>query len=89
MTDLHEPELLLARQFLRETVQVFHEVALPSDRAVDERAFERLGLTDAAIGCAARELSCAVLTDDLDLYLDLSRSHTAVYNFSHLRTQGL
>ena len=89
LTDLHQPELLLARRALKEMVKVCHEVPLPSGQAMEERVYERLGLTDAAIACAAREHNCAVLTDYLDLYLNLSRNQTPVYNFTHLRTQHL
>ena len=85
LTDLPGPELLLARRVLRDTIKVYHEVPLPSDKAVEEQSFERLGLTDAAIACAAREHNCAVLTDDLNLYLSLSKDQTEVYNFAHMR----
>ena len=43
---------------------------------------------DAAIACAAREHGCAVLTDDLDLFLSLSGSETEAYSFAHLRAQA-
>lgn len=67
LTDLEGIERLRARQILQETISVLTEVAVPSAKAVLEPAFSLLGLTDASILTAAREQSCAVLTDDLDL----------------------
>jgi len=45
----------------------------------------KLGLVDAAIGAVARAHGCTVLTDDLDLYLFLSRDGVKVINFTHER----
>jgi predicted nucleic acid-binding protein len=89
LTDLAGQERLLARRILKQTVDVFDEEILASRKAANHPAFERLGLTDAAIACAALELNCAVLTDDLDLYLHVSATSLTVYNFTHLRTRDL
>ena len=78
-------------QVLKQTMALLVEPHLPSLRASEEDVYGRLGLTDAAISSAARELGCAVLTDDLDLYLVLSRRHAEVINFTHQKAlaQGL
>jgi rRNA-processing protein FCF1 len=63
------------------------EVEMPSIRAAEDPLYNDLGLADAAIGAAARTHKCTVLTDDLDLYVRLSRDHVRVINFAHLRAQ--
>jgi len=50
--------------------------------------YEDLGLVDAAIAALARDHNCAVLTDDLDLYLSLSRDNIKAHNFTHLRERA-
>ncbi len=47
--------------------------------------YKELGLADAAIGAVAKTCGCAVLTDDLDLYLRLSRDGVEALNFAHLQ----
>ena len=85
LTDLPGPEKIRARLVLKDTISPLHEADIPSARAAEERIFEGLGLVDAAIGAAAREHNCSVLTDDFDLYHRLSRDHIYVFNFTHLR----
>jgi len=77
-----------ARAILAAGLNVWNESYIQSASASKEPDFNRLGLTDAAILiCATRETE--VLTDDLDLYLSLSRKRIPVTNFTHLRTAGL
>jgi rRNA-processing protein FCF1 len=64
------------------------EVSISSVESVEEPSFCSLGLVDAAIAAVAREHRCAVLTDDLDLYLRLQRDDVEVINFTHLRAQA-
>jgi rRNA-processing protein FCF1 len=85
LTDLSGTERLQARQMLKETVALLREPELASIRAAEGASYESLGLVDAAISALAREQKCAVLTDDLDLYLSLSREGIVVLNFTHLR----
>lgn len=88
LTDLRGRELLQARALLKSTVSLLREPHVPSVRATEERCFERLGITDAAIFVTAEEHGCTVLTDDLDLYLALSQSTLPVINFTHLRERS-
>jgi predicted nucleic acid-binding protein len=88
LTDLPGPERLRARLVLKETISLLSETELPSARAAEDRLYERLGLVDAAIGAVARKHDCAVLTDDLDLYLQLSRDRLKVLNFTHVRARA-
>jgi predicted nucleic acid-binding protein len=85
LTDLSGPERLQARRVLKETISLLNEAQMPSALAAEHRAYERLGLVDAAIVTLARNHRCVVLTDDLDLYLSLSREELNVINFAHLR----
>jgi len=63
-------------------------VNISTVQAVQEPSYWSLGLVDAAIVSVAREHSCAVLTDDLDLYLRLQRDGVVAINFTHLRAQA-
>jgi hypothetical protein len=66
-------------------VPTFVEEFASSNMTVKRPLFLRLGLTDAAIeGVTARPLT--VLTDDLDLYVALSRTSIRAFNFNHIRT---
>jgi hypothetical protein len=85
LTDLPGVEGLQARHVLKQTIFLLNEVGMPSTRATGHRLYEGLGLVDAAIAAVARDHNCAVLTDDLDLYLSLSRENVNVFNFTHLR----
>jgi len=85
LTALKGPELLKARQVLKKTVATFREPVMASIRAADAKEYQNLGLVDAAIATVARENECAVLTDDLDLYLALSINGIEVFNFTHLQ----
>jgi len=50
-------------------LSILEEPEMPSARAVQSRPYENQGLADAAIATVALEHKCAVLTDDLDLYI--------------------
>jgi predicted nucleic acid-binding protein len=88
LTDLPGPERLRARLVLKETIFVLTEAEMPSTQAAEDRLYQGLGLVDAAIGAVARAHHCAVLTDDLDLYLRLSLDNVNVFNFTHVRAQA-
>lgn len=60
------------------------EQYVASSQACQQAEFTRLGLADSTILDRAGTVSC-VLTDDLDLYLGLSRHGHRVVNFNHLR----
>ena len=85
LTDLTGPERLQARQVLKATLAILMEPEMASIRAAERAPYESLGLVDAAIAALSRKHGCAVLTDDLDLYLALSREGIVVLNFTHLR----
>lgn len=85
LTDLSGSERLQARYVLKEALSVLNEAEMPSTRAAADLLYQGHGLVDAAIGAVASDYHCAVLTDDLDLYLSLSRDKVKVLNFTHLR----
>ena len=89
LTDLPGAERLQVRRVLKETISLLNEVEMASTRAAEDPLYQGLGLVDAAIGAVARAHNCAVLTDDLDLYLGLGRDNMEVYNFTHLRARAL
>ena len=87
LTDLPGAEGSNARRVLRETISLLSEVGISSARAAEDRLYNRLGLVDAAISAVARAHDCVVLTDDFDLYLQLTYDKVAVLNFAHLRAR--
>jgi len=82
LTDLAGAEKALSRSVLKETISLLDEVQIPSTRAAEDRLYWNLGLTDAAIGGVARTHNCNVLTDGLDLYLELTPDRINVWNFT-------
>jgi len=86
LTDLSGAERFLARHVLKEMLSILQEPEMPSARAV-KSPYENHGLADAAIATVALEHKCAVLTDDLDLYIALTREGISAINFNHLRAQ--
>jgi len=88
LTDLTGLERHQARHLQKELLTDLREPAMASSQAAESFHYERLGLVDAAIATLARENACAVLTDDLDLYLALSRDGLDVHNFTHLKAQA-
>jgi uncharacterized protein YacL len=87
LTDLSGPERSRARGVLRKTISILNEVEVRSAQAADDALYEKLGLVDAGIGTVARNRHCAVLTDDLDLYLFLGSQNVDVIDFTHLRAR--
>lgn len=89
LTDLGGAERLQVRHVLKETIAILTEIMMPSSEAALEPTFLTLGLVDASIAAVARQHQCAVLTDDLDLFLQLQRDGRTVYNFTHLRARQM
>ncbi len=87
LTDMSGPERLLARHVLKEMLSILQEPEMPSARAARSNRYESHGLADAAIATIALEHKCAVLTDDLDLYIALAREGISAINFNHVRAQ--
>jgi len=88
LTDLPGNERKSARDVLKAAISTMKETEMPSARAAEDQLYQRLGLVDAAIASVTRAHNCAVLTDDLDLYLLLSRDNVNVLNFTHLRARA-
>lgn len=90
LTDMPGLDRERARRVLKELLhaEMVQEPVLPSARASEHPVYDRLGIVDAAIATLASERKCAVLTDDMDLYLALSSVGIPVDNFSHLRAQS-
>jgi predicted nucleic acid-binding protein len=88
LTDLSGAERSQARVVLKATISLLNEAEMPSARATEDRLYPKLGLADAAIGAVARANHCAVLTDDLDLFLLLSHDKVNAVNFAHLRERA-
>jgi hypothetical protein len=68
-------------------LQVLDERYVESSSAAKSPCFQRLGLTDAAIVALCGE-GLLLLTDDLDLYLEVGRAGGRAFNFNHLRTSA-
>ena len=88
LTDLGGIERLRVRHVLKQSISLLREVQVASKLATEDPYYPDLGLVDAAIGAVARTQQCAVLTDDLDLYLRLSHDQVQVVNFTHLRARA-
>lgn len=83
-----EPDRRSCFASFREHLPVLHEISHPAvSIAKDIDAFERLGITDAAIPAAAAQ-KFLVLTDDLPLYKTLCNSGVEAINFNHIRLSG-
>jgi hypothetical protein len=57
----------------------------PAAQVVADRVFPRLGFTDSGIVRAANDRETTVMTDDVQLYLELLARERAAVNFNHLR----
>ncbi|MBZ5606680.1 MAG: hypothetical protein LAP38_00360 [Acidobacteriia bacterium] len=88
LTDLNGPERIRARDVQRQMLTILTEPEMASARAAGNLNYQALGLVDAAIASVAQEYQCAVLTDDLDLYLALQREGIDAYNFTHVQAQA-
>ena len=85
LTDLKGPELEIAREILHNVISLMEELPIPSIDACASSYYRRLGLTDAAIGLAAKQRGCSVVTNDSGLYLALSEEGASVLKFDDLR----
>lgn len=85
LTDLKGPELDIARAVLRNAIRLAEELPIASIEACASENYRRLGLTDAAIGLAARFKGCSVLTNDSKLYVALLEDGASVLRFDDLR----
>src|SRR5262249_2597809 len=85
LTDLKGPELEIAREILHQAISLMEELPIASLEACASAHYRRLGLTDAAIGLAARQRGCSVVTDDSDLYVALLEEGASVLKFDDLR----
>ena len=81
-----EPERSRLFQRLRSIVQDSREVVVASAVATNNRAFERLGLTDAAL-LEVATADTPLLTVDFDLYIQaaLTKGEDTVVNFINYR----
>ena len=87
LTDLKGPGLEIAKDILHNWILLVQELPISSLDACASPYYQRLGLTDAALGVAAKQLGCSVVTSDSDLYVALSEEGTPVVKFDHLREQ--
>jgi len=85
LSSLQEPELSRLRTLFKETTEHTLELYDESRHVMSDRAFNRLGLADAAIATVCRR-SLLVLTDDLELYHALTIRGVDAINFNHIRT---
>ena len=72
---------------LQALVSTLREEYVPSAEGVAIPEFLRLGLADCGTLCCAGSVS-SVLTDDFDLYMELSRAGRDVTNFNHIRPEA-
>ncbi len=87
LTDLTGRERTQARQIMKSLLGILQEPVMASLQAAQSTSYIGHGLVDAAIVSLAADNECTVLTDDLDLYLALSREGVAVLNFAHLQAR--
>ena len=85
LTDMKGQEKVIAREMLHRVIAITEELHIPSVEVCASSYYCRLGLTDAAIGLAARKCGCSVLTNDSDLYIALMEEGASVLRFDHLR----
>jgi rRNA-processing protein FCF1 len=77
-------ERALCRLIFKAMIQAMDERYDESGLVVEDSAFIRLGLADAAIAMASRH-NFLVLTDDLDLHRALTQRGADALNFDHVR----
>jgi hypothetical protein len=87
LTDLTGLERMRALQTLKSLLTILKEPVMASLQAAQNKSYGAHGLVDAAIASLASDTKCTVLTDDLDLYLALSREGIEVLNFTHLQAR--
>jgi hypothetical protein len=81
---LGEPARSEAFAYWKTEVEVLEERYIPSTQATSSLLFEKLGLTDSAIGLVA-QAGCLILTEDFPLAQRLSSMGFDVLNFNHVR----
>ncbi len=86
LTSLSGHEFASCRALMKDFVEVTEELFELSRVVVQDHAFPRLGLTDAAI--AKLGTNVLVVTDDFDLYRALPARGIDTINFSHMRSVG-
>src|SRR5437868_2627756 len=84
LSGIAEPARSHIADTFRQTMGSMDERFVQSTRAVEQREFPRLWLTDAAVLTELAN-SHVLLTADLDLYLAASQRGHAAINFNHLR----
>jgi rRNA-processing protein FCF1 len=82
--DLKGRERSRALAILKTLIGELNEETLSSATAAQDIVYGTLGLTDSSIAEAASRLRCGVLTDDLELWIALSRQGIPAHNFMHL-----
>lgn len=70
---------------LQRLINLMEELHVPSSDACASDHYSFLGLTDAAIGTAAKRQRCSVITNDANLYAALSSTGISTAKFDHLR----
>jgi hypothetical protein len=86
LTDLSGTEMKLLRGVFRDYVVAADESMHDGRGVVADADFARLGFADVAIALVSEAL--LVLTDDLALWLTLTKRGIDAINFNHLRTFG-
>jgi hypothetical protein len=84
LTDLTGAELIAVRRVFKALVEQVEESCDASRLVVDDPAFERLGLTDAAIATVCSR-GILVLTTDVRLQIALQARDIDALNFNHIR----
>jgi len=85
LTDLKGPELEIAREILHKAISLLEELPIASLDACGFTWYRWLGLTDAAIGLAAKQRGCSVVTNDSALHIALLEEGVSVLKFDDLR----
>lgn len=73
------------REVLRKHCQIVDERPAPSSEASKHVVFRKLGLTDAAIALLVENEPVTVITEDLELWVHLTKVGADVINFTHHR----
>lgn len=70
-------------------VEEFDESISPASLLVRSPCFVRLGLTDAGLLEICKSGDVALITADLDLYLEVLKTNPNAINFNHLRARAM
>ena len=85
LTDMKGNELDMARNILHRLIAVMQELPVSSLDACASPYYRQLGLTDAALGLAAKRQGCSVMTNDARLHSTLLAEGTSAVRFDDLR----